>query len=67
VSVKDANGNGFAFDTFNVRPSSAAGVAEAFDAKSLRVEFTPGIVPEPASLTLARLGGLVALGLRRRR
>jgi hypothetical protein len=63
VDANDANGNGFVFDTFNVRPSSEAGTASVFDTTLFRVEF---IVPEPASAGLLSLGALVALAVRRR-
>jgi hypothetical protein len=64
IAANDPNGNGFAFDTFNVRPSSAAGTAELFDTSLFRVEFTS--VPEPTSFGLLGLSAL-AMVLRRQR
>jgi hypothetical protein len=65
IDASDPTGNGFKFDTFNVRPSSAVGVAEAFDSKLFRVEFIPG-VPEPSTFVLMGLAGIVGGLLRRR-
>ena len=65
IDANDPTGNGFKFDTFNVRPSSAAGVAEAFDTKLFRVEFIRGI-PEPASIMLLGFGGCLFVAMRRR-
>jgi hypothetical protein len=59
-----ANGSSFTFDTFAMRPSSAAATATAFDTTLFRVEVLP--VPEPASASLLCLGGLAALAARRR-
>ena len=64
IDANDPSGNGFQFDTFNVRPSSAAGVAEAFDTKLFRVEFIP--IPEPCSLVLVGLASLAFAPVRRR-
>jgi hypothetical protein len=50
VSANDANGNGFTFDIFGVRPSSSTNTATSFDTTLFRVEFTP--VPEPGSLAV---------------
>ena len=65
IAANDANGNGFTFDTFNVRPSSEAGTASVIDTSLFRVEFIP--VPEPCSLGLAAFGGLAIALARRRR
>jgi hypothetical protein len=65
IDANDPNGNGFIFDTFNVRPSSEAGTASVFDSSLFRVEFIPA-VPEPASLGLLGLSAL-AMVLRRQR
>ena len=64
IDANDPNGNGFVFDTFNVRPSSAAGTAEVFDTTLFRVEFIP--IPEPATGGLACLAGLALAAVRRR-
>jgi hypothetical protein len=63
VSVNDANGNGFTFDTFGVRPSGSAGTATSFDTTLFKVEFNQ--VPEPTSLALT-LCSAAFLWLRRR-
>jgi hypothetical protein len=65
IDANDGDGNGFVFDTFNVRPSSAAGTAELFDTSLFRVEFIPGI-PEPTTLALFGLSAVAAV-LRRQR
>jgi hypothetical protein len=39
IDANDSNGNGFAFDTFNVRPSSQATTADLFDTTLFKVEF----------------------------
>ncbi|MCS7034334.1 MAG: PEP-CTERM sorting domain-containing protein [Phycisphaerae bacterium] len=57
------NGGSFSFDTFQVRPSSAALTADTFDTRRFRVEYIP--IPEPAALGALALAG--ALGLRRKR
>lgn len=65
IDANDPNGNGFAFDTFNVRPSSAAGTAELFNTSLFRVEFIAP-VPEPTTFGLLGLSAL-AMVLRRQR
>jgi hypothetical protein len=65
IDANDPNGNGFVFDTFNVRPSSAAGTAELFDTSLFRVEFIAA-VPEPTTFGLFGLSAL-AMVLRRQR
>jgi hypothetical protein len=64
IDANDADGNGFIFDTFNVRPSSAAGTAEAFDTTLFRVEFIP--IPEPAASSIALIGAAIAAQRKRR-
>lgn len=58
------NGGSFTFDTFALRPSSAASTAATFDTTLFRVEVIP--VPEPAGLGLAAVVGSAALARRRR-
>ncbi|MFO1476825.1 MAG: PEP-CTERM sorting domain-containing protein [Verrucomicrobiota bacterium] len=58
LTYTDANGNGFAFDTIEIRPSDAASTASSFDTSLVRVEY---IVPEPSSLALLGLGALCVL------
>jgi hypothetical protein len=65
VSVLDASPNGFTYDTFGIRPSSAVGTAEIFDTSLFKVEYTA--IPEPASLTVLGLSGLAILRRRRSR
>ncbi len=64
IDANDANGNEFVFDTFNVRPSSAAGTAEVFDTTLFRVEFLP--VPEPGAVSLMGLALAGMAAFRRR-
>lgn len=61
VSTTDAtpNGGSYKFDTFAVRPSGATTTAEIFDTSLFKVEFIP--IPEPASLALLALSGLVLI------
>ena len=63
IDANDADGNGFVFDTFNVRPSSEAGTASVFDTTLFRVEFIP--IPEPATAVLLVLAAAAGLALRR--
>lgn len=65
IDANDADGNGFIFDTFNVRPSNEVGTASVFNSSLFRVEFIPA-VPEPTSLGLLGLSAL-AMVLRRGR
>jgi hypothetical protein len=58
------NNGSFKFDTFGVRPSSAATTATTFDTTLFKVESN---VPEPASLALMGIGSLVMLLFRRSR
>lgn len=62
IAANDANGNGFIFDTFNVRPSSEVGTASVFDTTLFRVE----VIPEPATVALAGIAGMALVALRRR-
>jgi hypothetical protein len=65
IDANDPDGNGFIFDTFNVRPSSEAGTASVFDSSLFRVEFIAA-VPEPTTFGLFGLSAL-AMVLRRGR
>jgi hypothetical protein len=59
------NGGGYKFDTFGVRPTSAATTADSFSTSLFKVEKLS--VPEPASLVLFGLGGIALFALRRNR
>lgn len=59
-----ANGDSFTFDTFAIRPSTAAATANVFDTTLFRVERIP--IPEPGATSLALAAGLALLGARRR-
>ena len=50
VSFSDTTPNSFTFDTFGIRPSSAADSASAFDTALFEVEFIPGASPPSISL-----------------
>ena len=56
------NGGSFTFDTFSVRAGSSATTAVVFDTSLFRVE----VVPEPASLVMMGVGGILCIGLVRR-
>jgi pectate lyase len=45
VSYSDSTPNSFTFDTFGLRPSSAADSASSFDTTLFEVEFIPGATP----------------------
>lgn len=62
VSFTDTAPNSLSFDTFGIRPSTAAGTAAVFNTQSLTVEF----IPEPSTTGLFG-AGLLGLCLRRRR
>jgi hypothetical protein len=63
ASSIDVDPAGFLFDTFAIRPTSAATTTDQFDTRLFRVDF---IVPEPASIMLLGLGGFVLTLMRRR-
>jgi hypothetical protein len=59
----DASPQTFIYDTFALRPSSAATTTDQFDTHLFRVDF---IVPEPVSSLLLGLGGMALVLMRRR-
>ncbi|MEX0610488.1 MAG: PEP-CTERM sorting domain-containing protein [Pirellulales bacterium] len=63
VSATDTSPQTFIYDTFALRPSSAATTTDQFDTHLFRVEF---IIPEPASIMLLGLSGLALAMMRRR-
>jgi hypothetical protein len=64
-SATDATPNGFLFDTFGLRPSTAADTATTFDNTNFKVEFIPA--PEPGSLALLGFGAAAFVLVARRR
>jgi hypothetical protein len=58
------NNGSFKFDTFGLRPSGATTTAEIFDTRLFRVEGP--LVPEPGTLSLLGLAGLLLAPARRR-
>jgi len=58
------NAGSFTFDTFAMRPSTAAATAATFDTTLFRVEV---IVPEPTSIAMLGLASVALVGLRRRK
>ncbi|HEX6963925.1 MAG TPA: PEP-CTERM sorting domain-containing protein [Lacipirellula sp.] len=60
----DVDPTSFSFDTFALRPSSAATTTDQFNTSLFRVEFVP--VPEPGSLGVFLLGALAVIGRNRR-
>jgi hypothetical protein len=59
ASFTDTTPNSFAFDTFSLRPSSAALSAATFDTTAFSVTLTQ--VPEPSSCAV--IAGLASLGV----
>lgn len=57
------NGGSFTFDTFSVRATRATETANMFDTSLFRVE----VVPEPASIVMLGLGGVLSVWWARRR
>jgi hypothetical protein len=71
ATTTDTAPAGFSFDTFGVRPSTAATTATTFDTSNFKVEFLTGVVvaaavPEPSTLVGSAMA-LVALARVRRR
>jgi hypothetical protein len=64
AAATDIDPSSFSFDTFALRPSSAATTTDQFDTNLFRVEFVP--VPEPGALSLLGLG-ILMMGRRGRR
>lgn len=65
VSFTDNTPGTFAFDTFDVRPSSEAATATSFDTSLFRIELLQ--VPEPTIAALMGLGLMALIGARRER
>jgi hypothetical protein len=65
VSAVDTSPQSFIYDTFALRPTSAATTTDQFDTKLFRVDYLP-YVPEPTSFALLALGS-VALAMVPRR
>ena len=57
------NGGSFTFDTFAIRSTRATQTARIFDTSLVRVE----VVPEPASIVMLGLGGILSVWWVRRR
>ncbi len=66
LSFTDPTPNGFTYDTFSLRPSTAATTASNFDTTLFKVEYCTPLVPEPASLALVGMS-LMAIAMRRQR
>jgi hypothetical protein len=65
VSALDTSPQTFTYDTFALRPSSASTTSDIFHTSLFRVDYLP-YVPEPSSLVLFGLAGLVLATVRRR-
>jgi hypothetical protein len=65
VTAIDATPQSFTYDTFALRPSSAATTTDQFDTQLFRVDYLP-YVPEPTTFALLALGS-VALAMASRR
>jgi hypothetical protein len=63
VSAIDASPQTFTYDTFALRPSSAATTTDQFDTHLFRVQF---IIPEPTTGMLLTIAGLALTLVRRR-